>query len=149
MAVGRWRNLLGALHLKDNSTFQYSLTTVRFLNHKEAWVGGSYATPSSMGGLFFSTNDGGYTWTQHSDLLFVGEVSGISFTPDGYGFATALTQFDTSTVLKYSPTGPPATPVPTWNGNYSQKQCSDLNCSVNCSIFSLFIPSVPMFSQRE
>ena len=36
---------------------QYSFTTVRFLNHKEAWVGGSHATPCSMGGIFFSTND--------------------------------------------------------------------------------------------
>ena len=129
-------SFMQALHLKDNATGQWSLMSVAFVNDKEAWVGGSFATQSATVGIMFFTKDGGYTWTQHRAMEYLGEITGLSFTPDGYGFATAVTQFDTSTVLRYDPNGPPRTPAPTWLGNFTQIQCTDDNCAVNCTKFS-------------
>jgi hypothetical protein len=129
-------DFMQVLHLKDNATGQWSLMSAAFVNAKEAWVGGSFATPSGSEGVLFSTKDGGYTWTQHRGLQFLGDITALSFAPDGYGFATAITIFDTSTVLRYNPVGPPRTPAPTWLGNFTQVQCTDNNCAVNCTKFS-------------
>ena len=129
-------SFMTALHLKDNATGQWSLMTIAFVNEQEAWVGGSFTTPTSMVGVMFSTMDGGYTWTEHRNLDFLAEITAMSFTSDGYGFATALTQYETSTILRYDPAGPPRTPTPKWLGNFTQKQCADNACSVNCSTVS-------------
>lgn len=121
------------LHLKDNSSGQFSIMSVRFNGDNEVWVGGSFQSQSSATGIIYYSQDGGQTWTPHEQLQFIGEITDISFTTDGVGFATAMTTFDDSTILRYDPTGPPQTPAPTWNGPVSQVQCTDNRCSVNCT----------------
>eukprot|EP00331_Platyophrya_macrostoma_P023159 CAMPEP_0176447024 /NCGR_PEP_ID=MMETSP0127-20121128/24736_1 /TAXON_ID=938130 /ORGANISM="Platyophrya macrostoma, Strain WH" /LENGTH=461 /DNA_ID=CAMNT_0017833293 /DNA_START=228 /DNA_END=1610 /DNA_ORIENTATION=- len=122
------------LHLKDNSSGQFSLMSVQFNGEQEVWVGGSFATSqTSSVGVFYYSQDGGLTWTEHGTINFVAAISDISFTAEGVGFATALTIFDDSTILRFDPNGPPQTPSPTWQGDVTQIQCSDANCSVNCT----------------
>lgn len=127
---------LQALHMKDTAAGQYSFMSVVFVNEKEAWVGGSLQSQTGSEGIMFSTKDGGLSWTEHREMNFLGEITSISFAADGYGFATAVTQFDSSTVLRYDPSGPPRTPAPVWNGNFTQISCSDNNCAVNCTTYS-------------
>ncbi|CUG87023.1 membrane-associated protein, putative [Bodo saltans] len=121
------------LHLKDNATGQFSIMSVKFNGENEVWVGGSFASQSTSTGLIYYSQDGGQTWTPHERLEFIGEITDISFTTGGVGFATAITIFQDSTILRYDASGPPQTPAPTWNGPVSQVQCSDDNCSVNCT----------------
>ncbi|CUG87022.1 Hypothetical protein, putative [Bodo saltans] len=121
------------LHLKDNATGQFSIMSVKFNGENEVWVGGSFASQSTSTGLIYYSRDGGQTWAPHERLEFIGEITDISFTSEGVGFATAVTIFQDSTILRYDPVGPPQTPAPTWNGPISQVQCSDDNCSVNCT----------------
>jgi hypothetical protein len=121
------------LHLKDNATGQFSIMSVRFNGDNEVWIGGSFESQSSSTGVIYFSQDGGQTWTPNEQLMFIGEITDISFTPQGVGFATALTIFDDSTILRFDPSGPPQTPAPTWNGPVSQVQCSDEQCSVNCT----------------
>lgn len=122
------------LHLKDNSSGQFSIMSVKFNGDNEVWVGGSFASQSSSTGIIYQSQDGGRTWAQSSaDLQFIAEISDISFTSSGVGFATAMTTFNDCTILRYDPVGPPQTPAPTWNGPVSQVQCDDDNCSVNCT----------------
>jgi len=46
--------------------------------------------------------------------------------PDGKGFATAITIYDDSTILRYDPNGPPPP------GYFKQLQCSAANCTGIC-----------------
>jgi hypothetical protein len=121
------------LHLKDNASGQFSIMSVKFNGENEVWVGGSFASESTSTGLIYFSRDGGQTWAPHERLEFIGEITDISFTTGGVGFATAITIFQDSTILRYDASGPPQTPAPTWNGPVSQVQCSDDNCSVNCT----------------
>jgi hypothetical protein len=125
-----------ALHLADNATGQFSLMSVKFNGPTEVWVGGSFESQSGSTGIFFYSQDGGNTWAQHRSIDFIGAISDITFTTEGVGFASALTIFDDSTILRYDTNGPPQTPSPTWNGNFTQIQCTDSACSVNCTTFS-------------
>ncbi|CUG81739.1 Hypothetical protein, putative [Bodo saltans] len=121
------------LHLKDNSSGQFSIMSVKFNGPDDVWVAGSFASQSSSTGIIYHSQDGGQTWTPSSaNLMFIAEISDISFA-GGAGFATAMTTFNDCTVLRYDAVGPPQTPAPTWNGPVSQVQCDDDNCSVNCT----------------
>lgn len=120
------------LHLKDNASGQFSMMSVRFNGPNEVWVGGSFMMQSGSKGIFWYSQDGGLTWAEHRSIDFIGAISDITFV-DGVGFATALTVFDDSTILRFDPNGPPQTPSPTWTGEVTQVQCSDDNCSVNCT----------------
>jgi hypothetical protein len=126
------------LHVVGNSSGMFSFASVRFRpgHPQEAWVGGAFQSQTNMMGVLYYTDDGGTTWTMHGELPFIGEVTDISFRADGTGFATAMTQFDDSTILRYTGNGPPQTPAPTWNGNFTQKACTDTACSTGCTTSS-------------
>lgn len=117
----------------------YALNAVRWnpANPMEAWVAGGLESQAGNQAIFYYTKDGGDTWHVHGEVNFVAEVMQMSFVADGTGFAVGITQFDDSTILRYTANGPPATPAPTWNGNFTQKQCDDNDCSVNCTEISL------------
>lgn len=121
------------LHLKDNSSGEFSIMSVAFNGENEVWVGGSFNNQQASTGIIYVSKDGGLTWTANEQMEFMAEISNIDFTADGVGFANAMTTFQTCTILRYDATGPPQTPAPTWNGPVSQVQCSDDNCAVNCT----------------
>ena len=125
------------LHLVSNDTLQYSLMSVSFNGPSEAWVAGGADTAEGGSSIFYYTKDGGLTWTKHGNIPYVADIADMSFVPGGVGFAVAITQFDDSTVLRYDSTGPAPTPAPTWNGNFTQTQCTDQSCSVNCTSISV------------
>ena len=125
------------LSLVSNSSGQFSLMSVKFNGFNEAWVAGSFESQFSMTGLFYHTMDGGKTWQQKELLQYIGEVTDLSFVTGGVGFATAITIFDDSTILRYDATGPTPTPAPPpWAGNFTQMQCTDPNCAVGCANYS-------------
>jgi hypothetical protein len=125
------------LHLLSNATGRYSLVSVRFNGPHQAWVAGSYMTQEGSRSIVYYTNDGGHTWTQHRSIDYIVDITDMTFLPDGTGFATAITTFDSSTILRYDPVGPPQTPAPTWSGNITQIQCDDDNCQINCTTISI------------
>ena len=118
-----------------SSTEEYSLMTVRANEHGHIFVGGSMTTQTTGGSLIMTSVDEGLTWVIENSLPNVAEVSDLSFTPGGYGFATAETIYDTTTILRYDPLHPgptpPQPPTPTIQ-TFSQMQCSDAACSVGC-----------------
>lgn len=105
-------------------------------NPMEYWVGGGYQDANGNKALFYRTIDGGKSWFKDGALNFVEGVVSISTAPDGTAFAMGVTQFDDTTIMKYDPNGPPATPAPTYLGNFTEVQCDDDACSVNCTAFS-------------
>jgi len=96
--------------------------------------------------LFYYSHDGGDSWTQGPQLANVAEITDMSFLSSGVGFATAMTIYDDSTVLRYTPGGPPGPtptsppgptqppgPTPTQPaGTFTQKVCTDAACSQGC-----------------
>lgn len=120
------------LHMRDNASGQWSFMSVAFNGKSEVWIGASFASQSSSTGVLFYSQDAGQTWVEHGALQFIGSITDMTFTSDGVGFATALSIFDDSTILRYDPSGPPQTPAPVWNGNFTQISCNDTACSVEC-----------------
>jgi hypothetical protein len=131
-----WNTLFS---LPSTPTVAYMLTSIRYnpADHQEIWAAGGLDTESGGSqGVFYYSQDGGATWKKHGALNFVGEVIQMSFTSSGDGFAVGVTIFDDSTIMRYTHNGPPATPAPSWSGNFSQIQCADNACSQNCTVFS-------------
>ena len=98
----------------------------------EAWVGGSYTLPDQSGeAVFFHTTDGGLTWARFNHgIPSLMEVTQISFPPNSfgrYGFATAMTQFQDSTILRFDRTkvGPGPAPPQSY---FTQSNCAIQGC---------------------
>ena len=83
---------------------QASLSRIHIVSATEVWVAGGYvnAADSTSYGSFFHTVDGGKTWKQEGDLKYIVDVSGIHFANSVLGFATAITQFQTSTMVQFN-----------------------------------------------
>ena len=116
------------------STQHYSLMTIR-ANNGRYFVGGGMQTQTSAGSLILTSDDQGLTWVEENSVPNVAAISSFSFTPSGYGFATGITIYQSSTILRYDPTAPgpspPQPPTPTIK-MFIQEQCSDAACTVGC-----------------
>eukprot|EP01084_Bolivina_argentea_P000317 601_1 len=124
----------------------YSFMSVAFSSGSTVWVAGSKEAGIGSTAVFYVSRDGGKTWAlDNSAPANIGDVTDLSFLADGTGFATAVTTFDDSTVLKYNPNGPtptpPApgptspftpTPAPAAGGSFIQEHCQDAACTSGC-----------------
>ena len=121
------------LFLPSTSAGQYSLMSVKFNGPNQVFAAGSFAKSQfDTKGVVYISNDGGKTWALETQgLEEILDISSMTF-DNGVGFATAMTSEDTCTILRYDATGPAPTPVPTWNGNFTQTSCTDTACSVGC-----------------
>ena len=83
---------------------QASLGRIHVVSATEAWAAGGYvnAPDSTPYGSFFHTVDGGATWTQEGNIKYVGDVLGLHFASSKLGFATAVTAFQTATMIQYT-----------------------------------------------
>jgi photosystem II stability/assembly factor-like uncharacterized protein len=75
---------------------------VHTVSRTEAWAAGGNVQGGTAYGTFYHTTDGGKTWTLSSDVQYVGDVTSFTFTSSSLGFAVGITEFQTSTVMKYT-----------------------------------------------
>jgi cysteine peptidase B len=116
----------------------YSLMSVDFSTENEVWVAGGVETALSANALFYYSSDAGATWMEVVGPDYIGDITDMNFLPDGTGFATAVTVFQDSTILKYV-NGPTPAPTPTPSpkpGQFAQMQCSDMNCQEGCKNYT-------------
>ena len=124
-----WKQVL---LLPSTSSNVYSLMSVMYADANTVWAAGSVEQGIGSLGLFVVSNDGGRTWTVTSTgLQNIGDVSDISFLADGTGFATAITIYDDSTILRYGGSAPPG-PTPPPQASFTQMQCTDAACTQGC-----------------
>uniref|UniRef100_A0A7S1KYW9 DUF3586 domain-containing protein n=1 Tax=Neobodo designis TaxID=312471 RepID=A0A7S1KYW9_NEODS len=116
----------GILLMKDGQTFAfakklhsaYALNALEFVDAQEAWIGGGYATHEAASAVFFVTQDGGETWAEQSvGVPEIEVVFDLSFAKDGSGtgFAVGISEFKTSTVMRYKKQA--------FAGFFTQKHC--------------------------
>ena len=127
------------LSFTSNSTAHIYSTALSFVPGKplEVWVAVCFDTVSGMFTEMYGSTDGGMTWPKNWRLPYVGTVTSMDFAADGNGFASAVTETRAATILRYDANGAPATPVPTYNGNYTQKACNSPVCEGSCNTTSL------------
>lgn len=123
-------------HSPSNATYTNSLMSVRFsqVNSSEVWVGGAQEINGNPLGVMLKSSDMGNTWQKFETLDYVGEVLDMSFTKDGNAFASAITEFEDSTILRYNANGPAPTTAPPYTGLVSQYVCTDNACSQGCNL---------------
>lgn len=129
------------LHAPNNATVSRFLQTAAIspANPNIVLVGGGRQTQSGTDeGLFYGSEDGGVTWTEHQKVEFIVEAMQISFGRDGTAFAVAESEFQACTILRYNPNGPVMTPAPAYLGNYTQRACNQSSpCTEGCVSTSL------------
>ena len=89
--------------LPSTSKKVYSIMSCDFSSPNEVWVAGAVETASGSHALFFDSKDAGLTWSEANELEDIEDVMDVAFTPDGTGFATAITIYRDSTILRYVP----------------------------------------------
>ena len=90
----------------------------------EVWVGGSAQTQSSGKGMFWSSTDGGATWTKYKHSIpDIVAIMAMDFT-QGVGFALGMTMFKTSQIMRYKKQAD--------YGSWIQKQCPVAGCTFLC-----------------
>ena len=121
----------------STSTMTLSLDSLRVNEHGHFFAAGGYETQSSAGSIILTSADGGQTWDAENSLPNIVDIMSLSFTPGGYGFASAMTTYDTSTILRYDPLNPgPTPPEPSPTPLFRQMQCKGANCSTDCVNFT-------------
>lgn len=103
---------------------QQLLYAIEFQDAQHVWAAGSLDTQTSTAGLLYFSNDGGSTWSKYPYLqpdLY--EIVDISFA-GGVGYAAAMTEFKTATILKYA--------NQPYYGYFTQAQCATSTCSFLC-----------------
>jgi hypothetical protein len=120
--------------LNSTITQKYSVVSVRYATEHDVWAAGAVEGIFTSSALFITSKDGGRSWAVESTTLQnVSEITYLSFTPEGIGFATAIAGLEDCTILRYDPRGPPpSTPAPTPKGFFIQEQCNDTRCSQQC-----------------
>ena len=110
----------------------YSLMSIGFLNGTVVAAGGGQSAKGYES--FTVTSDDGINWSRQEGLPGIGDISAMSLIPDsgGYGFATAVTIYQTSTVLALRPKGSPTLPPAPTQATFSQINCVDDKCSEDC-----------------
>ena len=81
---------------------------------------------------FTVTSDDGINWSRQEGLPGIGDIAAMSLLPGGYGFGTAVTVYQASTVLALRPKGSPTLPPPPTQARFSQINCDDDKCSEGC-----------------
>ena len=127
------------LSFQSNSTAHIYASAVSFVPGKplEVWVAITFDKEDGMVTDMYGSTDGGMTWPKNWRVPYIGVVTQIDFAADGNGFASCITETRTSTILRYDANGAPATPAPTYNGNYTQKACNSPVCEGSCNTTSL------------
>jgi hypothetical protein len=135
------QNFEVTLHVANNATVSHFLQTAAIspANSNIVLVGGGRQTQTGTDeGLFYGSEDGGATWTEHQKVEFIVEAMQISFGRDGTAFAVAESEFQAATILRYNPNGPVMTPAPAYIGNFTQKVCNQSSpCTEGCVSTSL------------
>eukprot|EP01084_Bolivina_argentea_P000318 603_1 len=158
VAVGEGMNAGAGAHIyrtTDGSTFtqvlelpsgqngMYSMMSLEFASTTQVWAAGSIEGGGSSSGLFYYSGDAGKTWQRNAKLANIGDVTDLSFTAGGIGFATAVTVFDDSTILRYDANGPAPGPSPAPGpgpaptptaapGIFIQEHCTNAACTQGC-----------------
>lgn len=125
-----WRQVL---KVPSSATQAVSIVAVQFTSATEAWAAGSIETQAGTNAVFWRTTDGGKHWKQWAqELPYIGEITSMVFTADGYGFATGITMFQDSTILRYGHGSGPQPP-----GTYfTESQCPFKGCNFLCQNMS-------------
>jgi len=79
-----------------------SLMRVHMVSRTEIWAAGGNEVNGEAFGTFYHSTDGGKTWPLQGDVPYVGDVTSFTFTSSSLGFAVGITEFQTSTVMKYT-----------------------------------------------
>ena len=79
---------------------------------------------------FTLTSDDGETWNRQPGLDGIGDIVSLSLLPGGYGFGTAVTTLQSSTIVALRPKGSPTFPPV---ATFTQTTCDDAACSAGCS----------------
>lgn len=115
---------------------------VAYANATDIWVGaelGDSQTQTAIG-VFYYSRDGGHTWFEYNNLQYaVATIMSISFPTATVGFATGITQEQSSSILKYAPQP--------YMGYFAQKQCISSTCNVLCEE-AYFPQSLCMLAQN-
>lgn len=85
-----------------DTTPNASLMRVHMVSRTEAWAAGGHVENGTAYGTFYHTIDGGKTWTLEGKVIYVGDIMGFHFVNSKLGFAVGITEFQTSTMLKYT-----------------------------------------------
>jgi hypothetical protein len=106
-------------------TAQYVLQNVGYANQNTIWLGGGKASQTSDSGFFWYSNDAGVTFTpyQHS-IPDLDSILSISCPEDDVCFASALSLFKTTQILRYKKQAD--------YGNFIQSNCALQKCEL-CS----------------
>lgn len=90
--------------MSSSSAGTFSLMSVEYASTTEVWAAGSTQSSFAAQALFVQSKDGGKTWKVYaSNVTNIGDISDLSFLKGQTGFATAVTVYDDSTILKYTP----------------------------------------------
>jgi photosystem II stability/assembly factor-like uncharacterized protein len=101
----------------------YNFESVQFADAQEVWIGGGYETQQSSAGAFYYSMDGGATWQAYANQIpNLVTVFDMSFTKDGTGFAVGMTEFKTSTILRYD--------KQSFAGYFTQLTCPFAGCTL-------------------
>ena len=90
------------LHTPSNP-LSSTMRTVKFSlkNPSHVWAGGAkQGKDGNYYAQLLKSVDTGKTWTLIDQIPYIGGVLSLDFTPDGFGYASCITIFDDSTILK-------------------------------------------------
>lgn len=123
-------------HKPSTSTRAYSLMSISQNDKGHLFAAGSVESQLGSNGYILVSVDGGKTWTEETPMANIAEITDLDFVAGGIGFGSAVTTFETSTILKYlpahhGPTVPPPPPGPT-EATFTQMDCQNQQCSVGC-----------------
>lgn len=100
----------------------YGFQTVKFADAHEVWVGGSATIGQANYGALWYSKDGGKTWKQYADLQpNIVMIFDLSFAA-GVGFAVAMTELKTATILRYK--------LQYFDGYFVQSNCALAGCNL-------------------
>ena len=125
----------------DSWRVAYEMPRVNGAHYSLMSIGVSDGTVIAAGGgqtakgyesFIVTSDDAGETWNRMEGLPHIGDVAGISLLPGGFGYGTAITVYQSSTVIALRPKGSPTLPPPPTYATFKQVSCTDDKCSENC-----------------
>lgn len=114
-------------HVDANTNGTVFFNEVAYVNGSDIWIGAELGNPQTQSatGVFYYSRDGGHTWFEYAQLQYaVASIMSLSFPTPTVGFATGITQEQSSSVLKYAPQP--------YHGYFAQKQCISSGCDFLC-----------------
>lgn len=113
--------------VNGNANGTVAFSEVAFVNTSDIWIGGAVINQAAQSavGVFYYSRDGGNTWFEYNNLQYaVAEIMSLSFPNSTVGFATGITQEQSSSILKYA--------VQPYYGYFAQIQCLTSSCNLLC-----------------